>query len=365
VGFLDLARQTSALRPELDAALERVLRRGRFVLGEEVAAFESSFAAWIGVEHAVGVASGTDAIAVALRAAGVEPGDEVVTAANTCVPTVVGIEAAGAVAVLADVEEETQTLSADALDAALTQRTRAVVPVHLYGQAANMPAIGEIAAAAGLLVIEDCAQAHGAEWAGRRAGTFGHAAAFSFYPTKTLGALGDAGAVVTNDPAVAERARLLRNYGERDRFEHVLRGANSRLDEIQAALLSAKLPHVEGWNERRRAIAAHYDAALAGGNALAPAEAQQAQHVYHLYVVRTPRRDRFRGALAEAGVETAVHYPRPIHRQPAYAALAPPERRVATVDALASEIVSLPLYPELTDEEVAYVGESVARAARA
>jgi dTDP-4-amino-4,6-dideoxygalactose transaminase len=359
IPFGDLARQTAALQPEVDAAISRVLASGRYVLGEELEQFESAFAAWCGAADAVGVANGTDAIAIALEAVGVGPGDEVITAANTCVPTVVGIEAAGAVPVLVDADPATRTLDPGRVEAAITTRTRALLPVHLYGRVADADSLLAIAAAHELPLVEDCAQAHGAEWRGRRAGTLGAAAAFSFYPTKNLGAFGDAGAVVTSDPEVARRARLLRNYGERERFEHVLRGRNSRLDALQAALLAAKLQHLDGWLERREAIAARYMLALSGTSVAPPEPFAQGRHAYHLYVVEAPERGRFRAALLDAGVETAVHYPRPIHRQPAYAELGE-SRDLAVSERLADTVVSLPMYPELTDDEV----DQVSAAAR-
>jgi dTDP-4-amino-4,6-dideoxygalactose transaminase len=364
IPFLDLRRQTRACEGELRATVARVLESGRYVFGEEVDAFEREFAAFCGAEFAVGVASGTDAIAIALQAVGVAPGDEVITAANTCVPTIAGIEGAGAVPVLADVDPDTFTLDPARLEEALSERTKAVVPVHLYGQCADLDRIVEIAARRGLSVVEDCAQAHGAEYAGRRAGSFGDAAAFSFYPTKNLGAIGDGGAVVTSDPGVAQQARLLRNYGERKRFEHVLRGRNSRLDALQAAILRAKLPFLEPWNERRREIAARYTDALARSDVLAPVEGTGRQHVYHLYVVRAPDRERFRSELAQRGIETAVHYPIPVHRQPAYPDLEPGGRSLAVSERLATSIVSLPLYPELSDHEVEEVAESLSTPAR-
>jgi dTDP-4-amino-4,6-dideoxygalactose transaminase len=342
VPFLDLSRRVAALRPELDAAIAAVLDGGRFVLGEQVEGFESEFAAYCGAAHAVGVASGTDALAIALRAVGVRPGDEVVIPANTCAPTAAGVEAAGAVPVLADVDPDTWLLTAETAAAVVTPRTRALVPVHLYGLCADVDALREL----GLPIVEDSAQAHGAELRGRRAGTLGDAAAFSFYPTKNLGALGDGGAVVTNDAAVAERARALRTYGERERYRSEEPGWNSRLDELQAALLRVQLPHLDAWTERRRAIAARYGGDPAPG------------HARHLYVVRRPDRDAFRARLAERGVETLVHYPRAVHEQPAYArfghaGLAESERHVR-------ECVSLPLYPELRDEEVDVVAEALA-----
>lgn len=365
IPFLRLDRQTASMRSELDDAVARVLDAGRFVLGEEVERFEAAFAAWCGVQFAVGVASGTDAVTIALQAAGIEPGDEVLTAANTCVPTIVGIEQAGAVPVLLDVESDTLTLDASGLDAALTRRTKAVVPVQLYGQTADMSALEQACFDHGLLLVEDCAQAHGAAFAGRSAGSFGRAAAFSFYPTKNLGGIGDAGAVLTDDPEAAARARSLRNYGERERFTHVLRGRNSRLDALQAAVLTAKLPRLLEWNARRRRVAAVYDSALDGTAVRAPAQGLQRHHVFHLYVVRAPNRERFRRSLAAAGVETAVHYPVPVHEQPAYRSLAPETRSLEQSERAAEEVVSVPLYPELTDDEVAYVAEALAAAASA
>ena len=363
IPFLDLTRQTASIRPELDAAAARVLSSGRYIFGEEVERFEAEFAAWCGADFAIGVANGTDAITIALQAAGIGAGDEVITAANTCVPTVVGIEGAGAVPVLVDVERESRTLDPALVEAALGPRTRAILPVHLYGQCADLDALGRIASRHDLALVEDCAQAHGAEFGGRRAGSIGTAAAFSFYPTKNLGALGDGGAVLTSDPHVAERARLLRNYGERQRFEHVVRGRNSRLDALQAALLQAKIPRLDQWTERRRQIAACYTGALESTAVRPPLELPGRRHVHHLYVVETESRDEFRGSLADAGVQTAIHYPRPIHLQPAYAELGR-GRNLPVSEKLAATVVSLPLYPELTDAEVEAVCNALRRSLR-
>jgi dTDP-3-amino-3,4,6-trideoxy-alpha-D-glucose transaminase len=348
VPFLDLSRRVAALRPELDAALAGVLDSGRFVLGERVAEFERMFAAYCGAHAAVGVASGTDAITIALQAVGVEPGDEVIVPASTCAPTVAAVEAAGAVPVLADVDPRTWTLDPASAAAAVTERTRAVVPVHLYGLCADVDALRSL----GVPIVEDAAQAHGAELRGRRAGTLGDAAAFSFYPTKNLGALGDGGAVVTDDPEVAERARALRSYGERERYASERPGWNSRLDELQAALLLAQLPHLEAWTERRRALAARYAAVVAGQH-----EPDGHRHVRHLYVVRVPDREGFRTRLSERGIETLVHYPRPIHGHPAYERLARPGLRES--ERHAAECVSLPLYPELGDDEADAIVEAL------
>jgi dTDP-4-amino-4,6-dideoxygalactose transaminase len=361
VPFLDLSRQVSALRSELDSAIAGVLDSGRFVLGSAVEEFEAEFATYCGAAHCVGVASGTDAISIALGAVGVREGDEVITAANTCVPTVAGIDSAGAVAVLVDVDPVTYTLDPAQLDAALTERTRAVVPVHLYGQCADMDPIVAFARRHGLKVIEDAAQAHGAMYGGRPAGTLGDAAAFSFYPTKNLGALGDGGAVVTNDSAVAERACLLRNYGERTRYESVVRGRNSRLDALQAAILRTKIPYVEGWTARRREIASLYLELLADAGLGLPIAVGGRLHVYHLFVVTTQDRDSFQETLAEAGVTTLVHYPRPVHEHPAYRQLAPVDRNLAESERLARQVVSLPLFPELDEHEARAVVKAVRR----
>jgi dTDP-4-amino-4,6-dideoxygalactose transaminase len=351
VPFLELTRETTRLRPQLQGAIDRVLSSGRFVLTEEDEAFEQAFAGYCGTTHAIGVASGTDAITIALLACGIAPGDEVITAPNTCVPTIVGIERAGAVPVLADVDPATYTLDPEQVERRITQRTRAIVPVHLYGQTADMDALVALAEQHGLAVIEDCAQAHGATFGGRRAGSIGKAAAFSFYPTKNLGALGDAGAVITSDDAVAARARLLRNYGERNRFEHVLHGFNSRLDALQAAILGAKLPQLDDANTRRRELAHTYDRVLAGSQLVTPVEAEGRGHVYHLYVVQTDERDPFRSRLADVGIGTAVHYPTPIHRQPAYTELAV-EGGFPVAELLIGKIVSLPISADHTEDEI-------------
>jgi dTDP-4-amino-4,6-dideoxygalactose transaminase len=365
VPFLDLSRSVAEQRDELREVVDAVLGQASFVLGERVARFEQDFARWCGAAHAVGVASGTDALALALQAVGVSPGDEVVTAANTCVPTVAAIELAGAVPVLADVDPATFTLAPESLAHAVTPRTRAVVAVHLYGQCADMDALLTVAREHGLRVVEDAAQAHGAEYRGRRAGTLADAAAFSFYPTKNLGALGDAGAVVTADPGTAERVRLLRTYGERRRYESVVAGRNSRLDALQAAVLSLRLPRLTAWVERRRELAALYGRALEdpGSGVHVPVEGPGRRHAYHLYVVRSERREELHAALAAAGVETLVHYPRPVHRHPAYAHLAGAPGALATSERLCDEVLSLPLYPQLTDAEAERVVAAVREAA--
>jgi dTDP-3-amino-3,4,6-trideoxy-alpha-D-glucose transaminase len=363
VPFVDLRREVAAIRPELDAAIARVLDSGRFLLGEETAAFEEEFARASGTAHAVGVASGTDAVELALRAVGVGPGDEVITQANTCVPTVTGIVAAGATPVLCDADPVSGAMNVDSLEAALGERTRAVVPVHLYGLCADTEAIAALCEPRDIAVVEDCAQAHGAAVRGRPAGTIGAAGAFSFYPTKNLGALGDGGVVVTGDPELAERLRLLRHYGQTDRYRHESFGVNSRLDELQAAVLRAKLPHLQGWTERRREIAATYSESLRDTAVDPLAELPDREHAFHLYVVRADDRDGLQEALAERGVATLIHYPIPIHRQTPFVALANGPVPLRGTEELCESVLSLPLFPGLTAEEVALVAEAAAQAA--
>ena len=356
VSFLDLSRHVAAMREELDAAIAEVLGSGRFVGGEPVERFEQEFARYCGAAHAVGVASGTDAITLALQAVGVGRGDEVITVANTCVPTVAGIERSGAVPVIVDPSSETMTMDAAHVEEALGPKTRALVPVHLYGRCVDMDPILELARRHDLKIVEDCAQAHGATLGGRPAGTFGDVAAFSFYPTKNLGALGDGGAVVTSHDEFADHARLLRSYGEAQRYESVITGMNSRLDTLQAALLSVQLRHLDAWTGRRRTIAREYTAALGETELVVPGD--DVGHAYHLYVVRSSERDAFRQRLFALGVETLVHYPRAVHQHPAYAEIRRGDA-LQVSEQLANEVVSLPLYPELTDGEVQAVVTAV------
>ena len=361
IPLVDLKAAYHRLQAEIDAAVARVLAGGWYILGPEVRAFESEFAAYLGVEHAVGVASGTDAVLLALRALGVGPGDEVITVAHTAVATVTAIELCGAIPRLVDIDSVTYTLDPTHLAAAITPRTRAIVPVHLYGAPADLDAILAVARAHGLLVVEDCAQAHGARTRGRAVGTLGDAAAFSFYPTKNLGALGDGGAVATNRPEVAERLRLLRQYGWRERYVSDVAGTNSRLDELQAAILRVRLGHLEAENEARRRLAARYDAALAGLPIALPAARPADCPVYHLYVIRAAARDALAEHLRARGIGTGVHYPVPVHRQPAYAHLGYGPGSLPATEAAAAEVLSLPMYPDLTEGAV----DTVAAAIRA
>ena len=349
--------QYLAHKAEIDAAMQTVLDGGRYVLGPETAAFEMEFAAWVGVGHAVGVANGTDALHLALRALGVGHGDEVITVSHTAVATAAAITLAGAVPVLCDIEADTLTLDPALIERLITARTRAIIAVHLYGQAAGMDTILEIAKRRGVPVIEDCAQAHGARYQGRRVGTLGALACFSFYPTKNLGAIGDGGAVVTGDEALGAKLRLLREYGWAERYVSHSEGWNSRLDELQAAILRVKLRYLDADNASRRRIAARYGAELADTGLVLPVTREGSEHVYHLYVVRSDRRDALNAHLQARGIAAGIHYPVPIHLQPAYRSTPPVSLPVT--ERAAREVLSLPIYPELSDTEVSTVVSAV------
>lgn len=356
IPFCDLSRAARLEAAELSGALGDVLAAGRFVLGPHVSGFEDEFARSVGVRFGIGCASGTDALTLALAALGVGPGDEVLTVSLTCAPTATGILRAGAVPVLVDVDDETLTLDPLALERALGARTKAIVPVHLYGRPAPMKEILSFARRHGLLVVEDAAQAHGAELDGRPVGSFGDAAAWSFYPTKNLGALGDGGMVTTNDATVADRLRRLRVYGYRTRDDAEELGLNSRLDELQAAFLSHRLRRLPEANQRRSALASLYDARLAGAVRLPPPPGNT-RPCHHLYVVRVPERDLVRERLAERGIGTEVHYPRSVHQQKAFESLA--RGPLPVTEKAVGEVLSLPLYPELTDQEAERVAEEL------
>lgn len=362
VPFGDLAREYRELKAEIDVAVARVLASGWFVLGPEVEAFERTFAGWLGVRHVVGVASGTEAIALALMAEGVGPGDEVITVAHTAVPTISAITQVGAIPRFVDIDPATCLMDVGQVEAAITPSTRAIVPVHLYGQCVDMDPLLAIAERHGLPVIEDCAQATGATCGGHNAGSIGRMGCFSFYPSKNLGCYGDGGAVSTNDDALAERLRMLRNYGQSKRYHHDIKGINSRLDEMQAAILSAKLPHVAAWNDRRKAIAVRYREGLANSGLMLPVEREAGGHVYHLFVVRSDRREAIMQAAAESGVQTLIHYPIPAHCQKAYLDLGYAEGRLPNTERVAAQVFSLPMYPQLTDAEVQRVIDAVVNA---
>jgi dTDP-4-amino-4,6-dideoxygalactose transaminase len=346
-----------AHKDEIDRAIAGVLDRGRYILGPEADAFEREFAAWLGVEHVIGVANGTDALRLALESAGVAAGDTVMTVSHTAVATVAAVEQAGAIPLLVDIDPVTFTMDCDRLEDVLRTRTvRAIVPVHLYGHPANITAIVELARRYGAIVIEDCAQSHGASIGHRKTGTFGAAASFSFYPTKNLGAVGDGGAIATNDPEIAGRARLLREYGWKQRYVSEIPGVNSRLDELQAAILRVKLRYLDAENARRREIADAYSIGLASSGLQLPRAAHVA-HVWHQYVVRSKDRDAWRATLTGRGVGTLVHYPVPVHLQPAYARLE--HMALPETESAAREVVSLPMYPEMDDEKIRQVIQRV------
>lgn len=346
-----------ARRDAIEGAIQRVLESGWYILGDEVAAFEREFARYIGVSHGIGVGSGTDALSIALRACGIGEGDEVITVSHTAVATVVAVEESGAKPVLVDVDPGSYTLDPRKLDKAVSRRTRAIVPVHLYGLAADMEAICGFAKERGISVIEDCAQAHGAEYHGRKCGSVGICGCFSFYPTKNLGAIGDGGCVVTGDAELAERIRSLREYGWRQRYVSETAGINSRLDELQAAILRANLPELDRDNDARRALARVYDGLLGGDALVLPGCPDDRKHVYHQYAVMVDRRDAVRGELGKRGIGAGVHYPVPVHLQPAYRGLAE-AGSLPVSERLCKETLSLPMYPQLSVESA----ERVARA---
>jgi dTDP-4-amino-4,6-dideoxygalactose transaminase len=361
VPMVDLKAQHDRIRRDLDAAIARVLDASAFINGEDCALFEKEFAAYCGAEAACGVANGTDALTVCLRAYGVGPGDEVVTVANTFIGTGEAIFLNGARPVFVDVDPVSYTMDPGLLEKAITPRTKLVVPVHLYGHPADMRAIVEIASRHGLPVLEDAAQAHGAEEDGRRVGTLGHAATFSFYPAKNLGAVGDGGMVVSNDAAFVARVRQIANHGGgAHKYDNLVVGTNSRLDTMQAAVLRVKLRHLDGWNRERRERAAAYSKALDDvPSVVLPRERAGARSAWHLYTIRTPDRDGIQAHLKSRGISTAVHYPRPIHLQPAMAAAGGKPGDLPVSESLCREVLCLPLYPELPFDAIARIAAEV------
>lgn len=359
VPYLDLRSQYQSIKAEIDAAVLRVLDSAQFVLGEEVAAFEREFAAYCGAREAIAVNSGTSALHLALLAADIGPGDEVITVPFTFVATAAAIQYAGARPVFIDIDPRTYTMAPDSIERAITPRTKAIMPVHLYGHPADMDSILDVARQHGLTVVEDAAQAHGAEYKGRRCGSMGRLAGFSFYPGKNLGAYGEGGAVTTNDPTLAKKIRLLRSWGEERRYEHLFKGFNYRMDGIQGAILRVKLRYLERWTEARRARAGDYRRALMGAGIDAPTELDDCRHVYHVYAVRVRNRDAVRESMQKAGIQTGVHYPIPVHLQPAYADLGYAAGDFPVSEAVAAEVLSLPMYPELTTEQVGSVAAAV------
>jgi dTDP-4-amino-4,6-dideoxygalactose transaminase len=359
IPFVDLKSQYAGIKPEIDAAILGVLESCQFTLGSEVAHFEAEFAAHSGAAFGIGVNTGTSALHLALLAAGVGPGDEVVTVPFTFVATVAAIRYTGAKPVFVDVDPETLTMDPRRLEAALTPRTKAILPVHLYGQAADMDPLVEMARAHGLSVIEDAAQAHGAEYKGRRIGSLGDMGCFSFYPGKNLGACGEGGMVVTDDPTHARTLRMLRDWGAERKYHHVMQGYNYRLEGIQGAVLRVKLRHLERWTEQRRAAAARYDRELDGSGVVTPTARAYNRHVYHVYAIRTPNRDACAAALATRGIQTGIHYPVPVHLQPAHADLGHAPGDFPHSERAATEVLSLPMFPELAAEQAAAVVDAL------
>ncbi len=357
IPFFDLTKQYEIIKSEIDDATARVLKGGWYILGPEVKAFEKEFADYIGVKHAIGVGSGTEAIHIALLALGIGPGDQVITVPNTAVATVAAIELTGARAVLVDVRPDTMLIDVEKIERAITPHTKAIIPVHLFGQSCDLDPIMQFARARNIFVLEDCAQAHGATYRGKRVGAIGDIAAFSFYPTKNLGAYGDGGAILTNNAELAQRIDLLRQYGWRERYTSDIKGMNSRLDELQAAVLRVKLRHLDDWNKSRRERAALYTELIR--SVTPPREMAYGEAVYHLYVVQSKKRDALIAHLKSHGIGTMIQYPHTIHLQPAYANLGYREGDLPEAERLAREIVSLPLYPELKMDEVRLIAQVV------
>lgn len=363
VPLIDLVRQYEVLRDEIDEAIRRVVESGRFIGGPEVESLEEEVAEYLGVKYAVGVASGTDALWLSLMALGVGPGDEVVTTPFTFVATAEVVALLGARPVFVDIDPRTYCMDPGKVEEAVTPRTKVIVPVHLFGQPVDWDPIEEVAKRHDLFLVEDGAQAIGAEYKGRRTCSLGHLGCLSFFPTKNLGAYGDGGMVTTDDPELAEKLRVLRTHGAKEKYVHRLVGTNSRLDALQAAVLRAKLPHIDKWNERRREIAATYDEILKDLDSVTtPYVMPECTHVYHQYTVLVKERDEVRGRLAEAGVATAVHYPIPLHLQEAFRYLGYKEGDFPVAERVSREVLSLPIFPELSDEEVRYVAERLVEA---
>ena len=365
IQFVDLQRQYTSLADEVRGAIDGIVTRAAFVGGQAVADFERDFATYCEAAQCVGVANGTDALELALLALGVGPGDEVITVPNTFIASAAAISRVGARPVFVDVDRQTQQLDPALLPAAITARTRAIIPVHLFGHPADLDPIIAIARAHNLHVVEDAAQAHGARYKGRRVGALADVGCFSFYPGKNLGAYGDGGAVVTNSPELAARIRQLADHGRVDKYRHAVVGRNSRLDGLQAAVLGVKLRHLDDWNDARRRIAAALTERLGSDTVIPPHVAPDVEPSFHLYVIRTERREAVQRMLADAGIASGVHYPIPLHLQPAYAALGYKEGDFPVTELLAGQILSLPIFPELREDEIARIGDVVGRATAA
>lgn len=359
IPFVDLRAQFDSIEDEVVPAILATVKKGDYIMGENVALFESEFAAYCGTEYAIGVDSGTSALEMIVSAYGFGPGDEIITQANTFIATALGITYNGATPVLVEMDPDTFMIDPEAVEAAITPNTKAIMPVHLYGHPADMGPIMDIANRHNLIVIEDASQAHGARYNGQRVGGIGHIAGFSLYPGKNLGAYGDAGIITTNDEEIAEKLRLLRNYGSKKKYHHDSIGYNRRLDTLQASVLRTKLRHLDSWSAARRRNAAAYTERLADTHLILPKEADGVEPVYHLYVVRTDRRDELMAHLAARGISAIIHYPIPIHQQPAYAHLGHKTGDFPITEAYAGQILSLPMFPELTNDDIDYIVDAV------
>jgi dTDP-4-amino-4,6-dideoxygalactose transaminase len=363
IPLVDLKAQYAGIKPEIDQAIQRVLDETDFIGGNAVKEFETAFASYCGTRTAVGLANGTDALQLSLLACGIGNGDEVITAVNTFIATSEAISAAGARPVFVDNDPDTYTIDVRKIEEKITPRTKAIIPVHLYGQPAAMDVVNEIAARHNLVVIEDAAQAHGARYKVKTVGNLGRLACFSFYPGKNLGAYGDAGAIATNDEALGNKVRMLANHGRLKKYEHQMEGYNSRLDTLQAAVLLVKLRHLKEWTEKRQRIASRYTQLLSAGKGIVtPTTNPDATHVFHLYVVRVQQRERVQQAMKEAGIATGIHYPIPLHQQPAYRYLGLPAGSFPVAERYAAELLSLPMYPELTNDQIEHVCATLIKA---
>lgn len=361
IPFVDLYAQYLSIKEEIDEAIATTIRHSAYIGGQAVKDFEAAFARYLGIDHVIACGNGTDSIEILLKASGIGEGDEVIVPAISWISTSEAVSSVGATPVFADIEKDYFTIDPVLMEKAITPRTRAIIPVHLYGQPADMAAIMRIAEAHRLIVIEDCAQAHGAMLAGKTIGTWGHASSFSYYPGKNLGAYGDAGAMATNDPVIAEKARMISQHGQQGKHNHVMEGRNSRLDGLQAAILLAKLPHLEKWTEARIAHTKKYDSLLRDAPVVTPSTRREARHVFHLYVIRTDSRDQLQKRLGDAGIETAIHYPTALPFLPCYQSrqFKPEDFPVAYCHQ--SSILSLPLFPEMQDSAIEYVAAAIKR----
>jgi dTDP-4-amino-4,6-dideoxygalactose transaminase len=356
IPFVNLKRELAGIRQEIAEAIDRVCGSGWFILGDEVTAFEREFSSYSGAKYGIGVNSGSDALFLALKALGVDENSEVITVSHTFVSTVDSIVRCGATPVFIDVEPDTYCIDTAKIEEKITERTKAILPVHLYGHPADMDQVSKIANEHGLSVVEDACQAHGTEYRGKKVGSLGDAGCFSFYPVKNIGAYGDGGMVTTNDHSLAERVKMLRNYGSSKKYYYDLVGINSHLDELQAAILRVKLPRLDEWNEKRRRFAGLYKEILEQTDVVLPSERDYAKHVYHRFVIRVAERDKCQQALQKEGIQTGIHYPMPVHKQKAYAEFED-TKDLAVTQTICNDILSLPVFPSLTDEEVVYVGK--------